>query len=1200
VPSVFVFLSQMPLTPNGKVDNKALLTSELARRELTDSYEQARNPVEELLIAIFSGVLGIERVGIHDSFFELGGHSLLATQITSRIRQAFRVEVPLRSIFETPTVEALAPVIEAARHTRLARDLPPLRRLSSDAPPPLSFAQQRLWFLDQLEGSTSAYNIPAALRLRGALNTEALTNALSEIVRRHEVLRTTFAMHDGRPVQIINPEYRTKLPILDFSTFSDDEWSADAERILIEELQQPFDLSKGPLVRAKLLRLGEEDHVLALSLHHIVFDAWSVAILYREMAASYEAFAQGVELTLPELPVQYADYASWQREWLQGEVLQDELLYWKEQLEGITPLDLPVDHPRPPTQTFRGAHQSFTIPDSLVVSLKELSRREGVTLFMMLLAAFQTLLSRYTGQTDISIGTAVANRNHKKVEGLVGFFLNTLVMRTSTAGDPSFRELLSRVREVALGAYAHQNLPFEKLVEELQPERSLNQTPFFQVMFALRTVPQEMISLSNLTIEPMPTENEVAKFDLLLVIDETDQSLNPLVEYNTDLFEEATIVRMAAHFVNLLQAIVAGPEQSLSDLPILSERERRKLLRDWNGTEADYPQYECLHHLFESQVERTPDRIALVCGERRLSYRELNNRANKLAWRLRALGVGPDVLVAICVERDLEMMTSLLAVLKAGGAYLPLDPAYPAQRLEYMLDDAKAHLLLSVSSLLGSVPSKGIPVICLDSYWDSDPVESEDNPPPCATLNLAYTLYTSGSTGSPKGVAIQHKSAVALCGWAVEAFGRERLEGVLAATSLCFDLSVFELFVPISCGGKVIISENALQLSELPARGEVSLINSVPSVVAELIRLRELPPSVRIVNLAGEPLQSNLVGNLYRRESVREVFNLYGPSEDTTYSTYAMIGREDERIPTIGRPIDKARVYITDGKLQPVPTGVKGEIYIAGHGLARGYLNRPDLTAERFIPDPFCDDPGGRLYKTGDVGRYRADGNIEFLGRKDEQVKIRGFRIELGEVEAALASHPDLREAVVLAREDVPGNKLLVAYVVPDQGRASMAPELSHFLQQTLPAYMVPASFVFLDALPLTPNGKVNRRGLPAPEHSRPELARLYVAPRTALEEVLAECWSEVLNLERVGMNDNFFELGGHSLLATQLVSRLREDFQIDLPLRSLFESPTVAGLAERMGSETIPWEELESIATMLKQLREMSDEEAAALLNQA
>ncbi|MBZ5721324.1 MAG: amino acid adenylation domain-containing protein, partial [Acidobacteriia bacterium] len=1135
-----------------------------------------RTPTEEIVAGIWGRLLRVERVGIHDNFFRLGGHSLLATQVIARIRQALGAELPLRAMFESPTVAELTPRIEAARRAGRAWQAPPLGPRTRKKNPPLSFAQQRLWFLDQLEPGNPLYNIPQMIRMRGALHVEALEKSLNQIVRRHEALRTTFVTVANQAVQVIAAELSLPLPITDLSNLSKSEREAETERRAKAEALRPFDLAKGPMLRAQLLRLGAEEHVLLLTMHHVASDRWSMGLVSEELAALYTAFVQGRPSPLPELPVQYADYAAWQREWLTGEALESQITYWKQQLAGAPPvLELPTDRPRPAIQTYRGSTEKLMLPAELVEQLRALSQSEGVTLFMTLLAAFQTLLSRYSGQEDIVVGSPIANRKYAEIEPLIGFFVNTLAFRTDLSGDPSFRDLLVRVKEVSLGNYAHQDIPFEKLVEELQPARSLSHNPIFQVLFALQNAPMQALELPGLRLERLPVYTDTSMFDLSCYAIEVPEGLLLRAEYNTDLFDACTITRALNHFQVLLESIAARPGCRITELPLLTESERQQVVFEFNKTSANFPKDFCIHHFVEAQVERAPDAVALVCGNQRITYRDLNRRANQLAHFLAKRGVGPEVLVGICAARSPEMLVGILAIMKAGGAYVPLDPAYPKDRLACILEDAKAHVLLTQEALRSDLPPFGGLVVCLDTEWPAIAGEPETNfASPVKPENLGYVLFTSGSTGRPKGVALEHRSAATFIHWAKTVFTPEELRGVLFATSVCFDLSVFEMFVPLSVGGKIIVAENALYLPSLPAKDEVTLINTVPSAIAELVRMNGVPSSVQTVNLAGEALPDVLVEKIYAGTTVQRVYNLYGPTEDTTYSTYTLVPRGTAV--TVGRPIANSQAYILDPHLNPLPVGVPGELYLAGEGLARGYFGHPELTAERFVRNPFSGQSSSRMYRTGDLCRWLPDGNIDYLGRIDNQVKLRGFRIELGEIESVLDQHPGVRQSVVVAREDEPGLKRLVAYVLPDLQPPPSVEDLRSHIKKSLPEFMIPAAFVSMDAFPLTPNGKVNRRALPAPEYDRPELQ--YVAPRNSTEEQIAGIWSEVLRVPQIGIRDDFFALGGHSLLATQVVSRLRQAFAAELPLRAVFEAPTVEGLAVRVEatqrvpeSETIP-----------------------------
>ncbi|WP_375497255.1 amino acid adenylation domain-containing protein [uncultured Nostoc sp.] len=1029
-------------------------------------------------------------------------------------------------------------------------------------PAPLSFAQQRLWFLAQLEPNSPFYNIPAAVRLQGQLNLGALQQSFNEIISRHEALRSNFQTIEGQAISVISEMMPLILPIFDISELPLNQQEAEVRQQASQEAQKPFALNSDLLLRAKLLRLSKQEHILLLTMHHIVSDGWSIGVMVRELATLYQAFCNGQPSPLPALPIQYVDFAVWQREWLQGEVLETQISYWLKHLENAPKvLELPTDHPRPAIQTFRGATYSFKLSKELSASLNKLSEQQGSTLFMTLLAGFQTLLWRYTGKEDIVIGSAIANRNRTEIEGLIGFFVNTLVLRTNLAGNPSFEELLKRVREVALGAYAHQDLPFELLVEQLQPQRDLSYTPLFQVMFVLQNAPMSALELPGLTLTPLESSSDSAKFDLTLQMTETEEGLAGSLEYNTDLFQESTIHRMAGHLQTLLEGIVANPQQRLSELPLLSESERHQLLVEWNDTQVNYPQDQCIHQLFEAQVERTPDSIAVVFEDQQLTYGELNTKANQLAHYLQTLGVKPEVLVGICVERSLLMAIGLLAILKAGGAYIPLDHSYPQERIAFILEDTQAPVLLTQESLLEAMPQHKAKVVCLDTDWQTIAQQTQENLLSLVnSQNLAYIIYTSGSTGRPKGVMIQHANTVAMLDWANKTFAMEAMQGVLASTSICFDLSVFEIFVPLCCGGKVILIENALLLPTSSVALDVTLINTVPSVISQLLKTDSIPASVQIVNVAGEPLHNKLVQQLYQQDNIQKVFNLYGPSEDTTYSTFACIHKDTSSTPPIGRPIYNTQIYLLDQNLQPVPVGVAGMLYIGGAGLARGYLNKAELTAEKFIPNPYANLPGERLYKTGDQARYLPNGEIEYIGRVDYQVKVRGFRIELLEIEAVIIQHPTVQEAVVVVNFSQADSQQIVAYIVPQIEQTLTISELRGFLESKLPSYMVPAAFVILSALPLTPNGKVDRKALPTPDTARPEDKEL-VAPRNYIEAKLTEIWAGVLGVDKVGIFDNFFELGGDSILGIVVITRANQA-GLKLGVKQLFQAQTVAGLA--------------------------------------
>jgi amino acid adenylation domain-containing protein len=1156
IPGAFVVLEALPLTPNGKVDRKALIAAGALGVTATEAqgegYAAPRDPTEELLAGLWAEVLRLDRVGVHDDFFALGGHSLLATQVVSRIRAVLGVELPLRELFEHPTVAALAGAVRAAQQ---GGEAPAIVPVSRDGDLPLSFAQQRLWFLDQLEPGNPAYNVPLPVRLTGAIRVDLLERVFAEVVRRHEALRTTFDIRDGEPVQVIAPELDVPLPLLDLSHLPEGEREARARELAEADALRPFDLRTGPLLRLTLLRLALEDHILLMTLHHVVSDGWSMGVLLREIAVLHEAFAAGRPSPLPELPVQYADFAVWQRGWLQGEVLAGQLSYWRDRLAGApAALELPTDRPRPAEQTYVGAAREMSLGPALSAAVRDLCRREGVTPFMALLAAWAVLLGRHAGQDDVLVGSPIAGRNRREIEGLIGFFVNTLVLRVALTQGLDFGSLLRQVRQTSLDAFAHQDLPFERLVEELVAERDFSRSPLFQVMLVLQNATRQEVELPGLALAPVAVEGRLAKFDLTLTLQEAADGFAAGLEHNTDLFDGGTAERLLARFAALLEAAAADPGQRVADLPLLLQAERLQVLEDWNDTGEAPVSGVCLHELFAAQVARTPEAVALVHATGRWTYAELAARAGGMARRLLGFGVVPETRVAVCLERSPDLIATLLGVLAAGGAYVPIDPAYPVERRALMLEDSGAAVLVTRGTLSADLPRTGARVLDLDT----EPIQASEGLPSVPVLpeNLAYLIYTSGSTGRPKAVAIEHRSAVALAGWARETFAAEDLAGVLAATSVCFDLSVFEIFTPLAWGGRILLAENALELPSLPYASEVRLLNTVPSAAAELVRGGGLPPSVRTVNLAGEPLPAVLASRLYATGTVERVLNLYGPSEDTTYSTGSLVARQ-ERMPAIGRPLPGTRAYVVDREGQLVPPGVAGELWLAGAGLARGYLGRPELTAERFAPDPFAVRPGERVYRTGDLVRFRLDGEMEFLGRIDHQVKIRGFRIELGEVEAALVSHPAVEDCVCVVRDAA-----LVAYLVG----SVEAEALRAFLGRALPEYMVPSVFVTLEALPRTPNGKVDRKALPAPGQIR--LERAFEPPRDELELRLARIWEEVLEVGPVGVRDDFFALGGHSLRAVQVAARIQSRLGRGLPLAALLRHPTVERLAALLREE--------------------------------
>ncbi|HEX5718504.1 MAG TPA: amino acid adenylation domain-containing protein, partial [Thermoanaerobaculia bacterium] len=1157
LPSAFVFLEALPLSPNGKVDRRALARMAPALDEGTPAADTPRDTTEELLAGIWAEVLGREQVGPYDSFFDIGGHSLLATQVASRVRNVFGVEVPLHHLFAFPTVAKLADFVRAAREIAAAA-APPIEPVPRGEGLPLSFAQQRLWFLDQLQPGLDAYNVPAAVRLRGALEPQVVEQVFREVARRHESLRTTFAAGADGPVQVIAPEPRLPLPRIDLSGLPGERREAEAHALTSSEARRPFDLAAGPLIRTALFRLSPDDHVLLVVMHHAVSDGWSAGILLRELATLYPAFSGGEGSPLPPLPVQYVDFAAWQRSWLAGETLAAEIAHWRTRL-GDAPrsLELPLDRPRPMVQSFRGAVREAVLAPDLGAALSALGRREGATPFMVLLAAFQALLARYTGQEDFLVGFPVAGRNRHETEGLIGFFVNTLVLRADLAADPAFRETLVRVRETALDAFDHQDLPLERLVEELQPERDLSRNPLFQVVFALQNAPAPALEIPGLMMAVLALPARTAKFDLTLSLSETGSGFAASLEHNTDLFDGSTAARLLEHFRSLLEAVAADPEVRLSAAPLLAAGERQQLLVEWNGgCEPEEPRI-CVHRLVEVCAAAAPDSPAVVLGDVVLSYGELNARANRLARHLQGLGVGPEVTVGVCLRRSPEEAVALLAVLKAGGAYLPLDPVYPQERQAFLLADAGARVLLTESALAGALPASGALRIELDREEPALRQHGGGNPEsPVAPANLAYVIYTSGSTGRPKGVHIEHRMLLRLIVWHRRAFAVTPGDRATRLAGPAFDASVWELWPYLVAGASIHIPDEETRTSPAALRdwllAERITVAFVPTPMAEALLPLGWPreTSLRTLLTGGDRLHQAPVAPL-----PFHLVNNYGPTENTVVATSGEVpcGGPADRAPSIGRPLDSVRAILLDRWLQPVPTGVPGEICLGGGQLARGYHGRPDLTAERFVPAVEAAEAGARMYRTGDLARWLPNGEIEFLGRLDGQVKIRGFRIEPGEIEAALAAHPAVRGCAVVAREEA-GGRHLVAYVTGED--VPQAHELRDFLRTTLPEHMVPAAFVPLAALPLTPNGKVDRRALPAPERTGGR-----ATPRDPLELELARIWEELLG-RPVGSDDDFFELGGHSLLAVRLMGRIQERLGRKLPLTALFQAATVERLA--------------------------------------
>ncbi|MGC3718846.1 pyoverdine non-ribosomal peptide synthetase PvdD, partial [Pseudomonas aeruginosa] len=1164
VPAHLMLLERMPLTVNGKLDRQALPQPDASLSQ--QAYRAPGSELEQRIAAIWAEILGVERVGLDDNFFELGGHSLLATRVISRVRQEQQLDASLKALFERPVLEAFAQGLE--RTTDAVSTIPLADR---QQPLALSFAQERQWFLWQLEPESAAYHIPSALRLRGRLDVDALQRSFDSLVARHETLRTRFRLEGGRSYQQVQPAVSVSIEREQFG-----------EEGLIERIQaivvQPFDLERGPLLRVNLLQLAEDDHVLVLVQHHIVSDGWSMQVMVEELVQLYAGYSQGLDVVLPALPIQYADYALWQRSWMEAGEKERQLAYWTGLLGGEQPvLELPFDRPRPARQSHRGAQLGFELSRELVEAVRALAQREGASSFMLLLASFQALLYRYSGQADIRVGVPIANRNRVETERLIGFFVNTQVLKADLDGRMGFDELLAQARQRALEAQAHQDLPFEQLVEALQPERNASHNPLFQVLFnhqsEIRSVTPE-VQLEDLRLEGLAWDGQTAQFDLTLDIQEDENGIWASFDYATDLFDASTVERLAGHWRNLLRGIVANPRQRLGELPLLDAPERRQTLSEWNPAQRECAVQGTLQQRFEEQARQRPQAVALILDEQRLSYGELNARANRLAHCLIARGVGADVPVGLALERSLDMLVGLLAILKAGGAYLPLDPAAPEERLAHILDDSGVRLLLTQGHLLERLPRQaGVEVLAidglvLDGYAESDPL------PTLSADNLAYVIYTSGSTGKPKGTLLTHRNALRLFSATEAWFGFDERDVWTLFHSYAFDFSVWEIFGALLYGGRLVIvpqwvSRSPEDFYRLLCREGVTVLNQTPSAFKQLMAvacsadMATQQPALRYVIFGGEALDLQSLRPWFQRFGDRQpqLVNMYGITETTVHVTYRPVSEADLKgglVSPIGGTIPDLSWYILDRDLNPVPRGAVGELYIGRAGLARGYLRRPGLSATRFVPNPFPGGAGERLYRTGDLARFQADGNIEYIGRIDHQVKVRGFRIELGEIEAALAGLAGVRDAVVLAHDGVGGTQL-VGYVVADSAEDAerLRESLRESLKRHLPDYMVPAHLMLLERMPLTVNGKLDRQALPQPDASLSQQA--YRAPGSELEQRIAAIWAEILGVERVGLDDNFFELGGHSLLLLMLKERIGDTCQATLSISQLMTHASVA-----------------------------------------
>ncbi|MBV8203185.1 MAG: amino acid adenylation domain-containing protein, partial [Acidobacteria bacterium] len=1227
VPAAYVTLAALPRLPSGKVDRRALppvapvsgvsgvsgvfgvsgvagaAAVAGAAGAAESSWQAPRDPLEEIVAESWAELLGRERVGIHEDFFALGGHSLLAARLAGQLGRTLGIELPLRQLFTTPTVAGLAAAARAVRQGETSAAavpapaiLPRRPAASAGGASPLSFAQEREWLLDQLEPGSPAYDIPQAVRLRGRLDVRAFWGAFDAIVDRHEALRTTFPAVAGRPLQVVAPALRLHQPVVDLAALPPARAASETLRLAAADARFCFDLARGPLLKLTLLRLGPAEHVLLLNTHHMVSDLWSIGVLLRELAALYGDLAAGRRPSLPPLAVQYADYAAWQRQRLSGEVLAGLLAFWRQRLGGAPPpLALPADRPRPAVQSFRGAGVALRLDPGLSRAAAGLARGAGASQFMTLLGVFAALLNRLSGESDLPVGTFVANRSQPEIEPLIGFFVNTLVLRAAASPRLPFRELLAGVRETSLDALAHQELPFEKLLAELQPERSLGHTPLFQVMFVFQNTPGLEARLPGIELDVMEQPVWRSNFDLTLWMWQGSEGLSGSLHYSTDLFDRTTARRWAGHFQTLLAAAAAAPAAPLGELPLLAAAEREQVLRQWSHSVGDDRRDVRLHELFAAQAARTPGAPAVALGDRVWTYAELAATSGRLAAALRAQGVGADVRVGLLAERTPEMVAGMLAILEAGGAFLPLEPGYPPARLAWLLQDAGAAVLLAQESLAASLAAAPLPATPATPATPAAPAprlvlldapDAQQAPAPGASGDsaparprvpagaLAWLIYTSGSTGQPKGVAVSHANAVPLVLWSIDYFGLGPETRVLQSLSQAFDFGVLEILSTLLAGGVLHLAGDAFGdprlWAERAAACGVDTVHTTPAFFGAVAALGVRLPAVRILHLGGEALFHEQAERLLGAAgSSCVLYNGYGPTEVTVNCTIHAVRRsrawpEGEAVP-IGCPSGGSSAYVVDREDAPLPPGVPGQLLLGGPGVARGYLGRPELTAERFVPDPFGAEPGARLYRSGDLVRWLANGTMEFLGRADHQVKVRGFRIEPGEIEAALTRQPEVSQAVVVARAAAAGELRLVAYVVGAPGAAPPGRALRQRLAETLPAHLVPSEIVALDALPLTPTGKVDRRALPAPD-GRLEPAAA-TAPRTPAEELVAGVWQEVLGVERVGVDDNFFEIGGHSLVAAQIAARLQDAFSVEVSLRAFFEAPTVAELAQRLES---------------------------------
>ncbi|MBE7122189.1 non-ribosomal peptide synthetase [Bacillus cereus] len=1179
VPSAIVCMDILPLTPNGKIDKSVLPKPN--QREVLSEYVPPRNEIEELLVNVWKEVLNIDQVGVYDNFFELGGHSLLAIQVISRLFKELQLNLSIDVMFKCTTVNDLAKELERKMKVEQMEPILKIEKVflnEADLLP--SFSQQGLWFIDQFDPGSSAYNIPFSFRFTGSLDLEVLKQSLSTIVKRHEVLRSVFTKSDGQPKLTIVPFNEVDFCIIDLKEVSKEKKETQAMKLIQQEASKPFDLVKGPLFRFGVICLTDQEHLVYINIHHIVFDGWSLSVFMNELEVLYKAYLDSEPSILPELSIQYIDYAYWQRRWSEGKEFNKQLSYWKKQLSGELPnLQLPTNRLCSKRQTASGANYKFKLSSTLSDQLKLWSRQEGITLNMTLLAAFKVLLFKYTGQKDLLVGTPIAGRNREEIEKLIGFFVNTLLIRTNLNGNPTFKEFLNQVRDVCLEAYSNQDVPFEKVVEELNPERHVRQSTFFEVMFIHQNMPVKYIDLPKLKVESIDIGKEVTKFDLTMITQEEEGFIVGEIVYDCELFDTYMIKRMAGHYQQLLELILENPFNKVDTLSMVTEAEREQLVVEWNKTETEYPNDKCIHELFEEQVEKSPNSIAVEFESQTFTYQELNNCANQLAHFLREHGVKAETLVGICMEKSIDMVIGILGILKAGGYYLPLDPSHPKDRLKHMVEEADPKLIISQQSLSEKCRHFYVgKVLCVNEK--SIQLKKKSNLIKVTTPeSLAYVYYTSGSTGKPKGIVNIHKGVVNYLSFLSNAYHISDSDIVLQLASFSWDAAIRDTLKPLTVGAKlVLISENDSKdpniiLSKIEDCKITCILSIIPARLKTLTSTYKNSNcnSVRLILVSGEMLTKQVVEHTYRAFKNALISNQYGPTECTlTTSFFPIDPQKDFRKENIsvGRPIDNMQIYLLDEYLQPVPVGVIGGIYIGGVGVTKGYLNQPELTASRFIQNPFDKKSDSYIYKTGDLACYLPDGNIELLGRSDRQVKIRGFRVELDELEGLLEKNPKIVTAIVVVKQDKNRDNLLICYIHSHDCTDITVSELHQYLSDFVPNYMIPSHFILIDSIPLTTNGKIDRRALPDVDPNKLKLKMNYVEPRGYTEQTLVKIWSQVLDIDLIGIYDNFFELGGHSLIATRVLSRICSTFNIELPLSILFEAPIIAELADRINLE--------------------------------